>query len=331
MRVVFSGAGAAGIATARFFHHLGVSPENTLMVDSRGVVHDGRGDLTPIKLEFARDTEARTLADALVDADAFVGVSVAGAVTPEMIKTMAPDPLIFALANPDPEITYEDARAARSDALVATGRSDFPNQVNNVLGFPFIFRGSLDVRARGVSEGMKAAAARALAELARQPVPESVLKAYQVDRLGFGRDYLIPKPFDPRVLWTVAPAVAAAATAEGLAGLPLEDVDAYAESLRSRFQASHGLLNTVTNAARTRPMTVVYPHGDDVRLLRAARRVRDEGIGSPVLLGAIEVIEALAERVGIHLDGIEIIDPASEPETSIDTHNSSSNFARRRA
>ena len=315
MRVVFSGAGAAGIATARFFHHLGVSPENTLMVDSRGVVHDGRGDLTPIKLEFARDTEARTLADALVGADAFVGVSVAGAVTPEMIKTMAPDPLIFALANPDPEITYEDARAARSDALVATGRSDFPNQVNNVLGFPFIFRGSLDVRARGVSEGMKAAAARALAELARQPVPESVLKAYQVDRLGFGRDYLIPKPFDPRVLWTVAPAVAAAATAEGLAGLPLEDVEAYAESLRSRFQASHGLLNTVTNAARTRPMTVVYPHGDDVRLLRAARRVRDEGIGSPVLLGAIEVIEALAERVGIHLDGIEIIDPTSEPET----------------
>ena len=199
--------------------------------------------------------------------------------------------------------------------MVATGRSDFPNQVNNVLGFPFIFRGSLDVRATGVSEGMKAAAAGALAELARQPVPESVLKAYQVDRLGFGRDYLIPKPFDPRVLWTVAPAVAAAATAEGLAGLPLADVDAYAEQLRSRFQASHGLLNTVTAAARTRPMRVVYPHGDDIRLMRAARRVKDEGIGSPVLLGDVDVINALAEKVGIALDGIEIIDPSHETET----------------
>ncbi|MCA1734997.1 MAG: NADP-dependent malic enzyme [Actinobacteria bacterium] len=315
MRVVFSGAGAAGIATARFFHHLGVSPENTLMVDSRGVVHDGRSDLTSIKLEFARDTEARTLADALVDADAFVGVSVAGAVTPEMVKSMADNPLIFALANPDPEITYEDARSSRPDAIVATGRSDFPNQVNNVLGFPFIFRGCLDVRARGVNEDMKVAAARALADLARQPVLESVLKAYRVDRLEFGRDYLIPKPFDPRVLWHVAPAVAAAATAAGLAGLPLVDVDAYAEELRSRFQASHGLLNTAIAAARTKPMKVVYPHGDDVRLLRAARRVLDEGIGSPVLLGNLEAIQRIATGVGINLDGIEIVDPATETET----------------
>ena len=315
MRVVFSGAGAAGIATARFFHSLGVNPENTLMVDSRGVVHTDRDDLTPIKSEFARTTTARTLAEALRDADAFVGVSVAGAVKEEMIEAMAPDPLIFALANPDPEITYDAARATRPDAVVATGRSDYPNQVNNVLGFPFIFRGSLDVRAQGVSEGMKVAAARALADLARQPVPESVLKAYQMVKLGFGRDYLIPKPFDPRVLWTVAPAVAEAATREGIAGLPLADVEAYADELRARFQSSHGLLNTVTAAARTRPMRVVYPHGDDVRIMRAARRVLDEGIGSPVLLGAEERINELADELGIDLGGIDLVDPSKEVET----------------
>ncbi len=312
MKVVFSGAGAAGIATARFFQHLGVRSENTLMVDSRGVVHSEREDLTPIKLEFARETKARSLADALRDADAFVGVSVAGAVSEEMVETMAPDPLIFALANPDPEISYEAARSARPDALVATGRSDFPNQVNNVLGFPFIFRASLDVRARGVSEGMKVAAAQALADLARQPVPDAVLKAYQAVRLGFGRDYLIPKPFDPRVLWTVAPAVAKAASDEGLAGLPLLDVESYAEGLRSRFQASYGLLSSVTAAARTRPMRVVYPHGDDVRIMRAARRVLDEGIGSPVLLGEKSRIEAVASELGLNLDGIELIDPKTQ-------------------
>ncbi|HEY7564776.1 MAG TPA: phosphate acyltransferase [Acidimicrobiia bacterium] len=312
MKVVFSGAGAAGIATARFFHHLGVRPENTLMVDSRGVVHSQRDDLTEIKMGFARETPTRSLAEALVDADAFVGVSVGGAVTEDMVAAMAPLPLIFALANPDPEITYEAAKRTRPDAIVATGRSDFPNQVNNVLGFPFIFRGSLDVRATGVSEGMKVAAAQALADLARQPVPEAVLKAYQVDRLAFGADYLIPKPFDPRVLWTVAPAVAAAATEEGLAARPLVDLDAYREELRSRFGASHGLLSTVTTAARVRPMRVVYPHGDDVRIMRAARRVKDEGIGSPVLLGDVGLIRELATEVGMSLDGVELIDPNSQ-------------------
>ncbi|MEX2624937.1 MAG: NADP-dependent malic enzyme [Acidimicrobiia bacterium] len=315
VKVVFSGAGAAGIATARFFQHLGVRPENTVMVDSRGVVHLGRDDLTPIKAEFARETKERTLADALVGADAFVGVSVAGAVTPEMIEPMAAAPMIFALANPDPEISYEEARRIRPDALVATGRSDYPNQVNNVLGFPFIFRGALDVRATGVSEGMKVAAAQALATLARQEVPEVVLKAYRLDRLGFGPDYLIPKPFDPRVLWTVAPAVAAAATAEGLAMVPLADPPAYAEELRSRFQASHGLINTVTALARTKPQRVVYPHGDDVRILRSARRVLDEGIGSPVLLGDVGLIREMSSELGISLDGIETISPESELQT----------------
>ncbi|MCZ6662138.1 MAG: hypothetical protein O6951_04345, partial [Actinobacteria bacterium] len=223
-RVVFAGAGAAGIASARFFIELGVSPENILMSDSRGVIHSERDDINEIKRKFAVETDARTLADALKGADVFVGVSVAGTVTKEMVQSMADSPIVFALANPDPEISYPDAKAARDDVIMATGRSDYPNQVNNVLGFPFIFRGALDVRARGVSEGMKIAAARALAELARQPVPDAVLRAYGLDRLQFGPDYLIPKPFDSRVLWTVAPAVAVKAIEEGLARKPFEDL-----------------------------------------------------------------------------------------------------------
>ena len=312
VKVVFSGAGAAGVATARFFLGMGVNRDNILMVDSKGVIHDQRDDLTDIKLEFARSTEARTLADALVGADAFVGVSVAGAMTKEMVASMADSPLVFALANPDPEISYEDAREARADAIIATGRSDYPNQVNNVLGFPFIFRGALDVRATGVSEGMKIAAARALADLAREPVPESVLKAYGLDRLAFGPDYLIPKPFDSRVLWTVAPAVAQAASDEGLAREPISDVIAYGEALRARFQSTYSLVQAVTVRAKRRPKTVVYPHGDDLRIVRAARRVLDEGIGNPVLLGDTGVIRELSSELGIDLEGIQVIDPVTD-------------------
>ncbi len=310
--VVFSGAGAAGIATARFFQEFGLRPENLLMLDSKGVIHTGRDDLTDLKREFARDTDARTLADALVGADAFVGVSVGGTVTQDMVRSMADTPIIFALANPDPEITYDDAKEARPDAIVATGRSDYPNQVNNVLGFPFIFRGALDVRSRGVSEGMKVAAARALAEMAKLPVPDSVLRAYGLDRLGFGPDYLIPKPFDPRVLWIVAPAVAKAATDEGLAREPLTDVEAYTQALRARFQASAGLLRIVTGRAKKSPKTVVYPHGGDLRIIRAARRVLDEGIGNPVLLGDTGVIRELSAELGISIDGMRIVDPVTE-------------------
>jgi malate dehydrogenase (oxaloacetate-decarboxylating)(NADP+) len=313
-RVVVAGAGAAGVATARFFLALGVLREHLLLVDSRGVIHVGRDDLAPPKPEFARDTPLRTLADALVGADAFLGVSVGGTVTAEMVRSMADRPLVFALANPTPEIGYEEAKRARPDALVATGRSDFPNQVNNVLGFPFIFRGALDVRARQVSEGMKIAAARALAELARRPVPESVLKAYDLDRLSFGPEYLIPKPFDPRVLWSVAPAVAAAAVEEGLARLPLDDLDAYRDELRSRFQASYGLLQSVTGRARQRPLQVVYPHGEDVRIVRAARRVLDEGIAHPVLLGDAGIIGELSTELGIGLAGITVLDPATQDD-----------------
>jgi malate dehydrogenase (oxaloacetate-decarboxylating)(NADP+) len=311
-RVVFAGAGAAGVASARFFIEMGVDPANILMIDSRGVIHSDRDDLSDIKREFAVDTDARSLEDAMAGADAFVGVSVAGTVTKEMVKSMADDPIVFALANPDPEISYPDAKAARDDVIMATGRSDYPNQVNNVLGFPFIFRGALDVRARGVSEKMKLAAADALAELAREPVPDSVLRAYDLDQLSFGPEYLIPKPFDPRVLWKVAPAVAKAAMEEGLARVIIEDFDEYRAALQTRFRASHALINAITTRAMKAPKRVAYPHADDVRIIRAARRVADEGIASPVLLGDVDLIGELAEAAGLSLEDMEVVDPTSE-------------------
>jgi malate dehydrogenase (oxaloacetate-decarboxylating)(NADP+) len=307
--VVLSGAGAAGIACAKFFVELGVKQENMILCDSRGVVYEGRTEgMNPYKEAFAAKTEARTLADALVGADTFVGVSVAGAVTPEMVKSMADRPIIFALANPDPEIPYDEARQARPDAIVATGRSDFPNQVNNVLGFPFIFRGALDVRASGISEGMKVAAAEALARLTKEPVSEVVLDAYQLDHLAFGPDYVIPKPFDPRVLWYVAPKVAMAATEEGIATQPLVDEESYREELKARFQASYGLMHGVTVKARQHPRRVVYPNAADDRILRAARRVADEKIATPILIDPAADIERLATEMEVPLHGIEIID-----------------------
>jgi len=308
-KLVVNGAGAAGIACAKFFLELGVKKGNLILCDSRGVIHEGRTEgMNPYKAAFARDIEARTLADALEGADAFVGVSVAGAVTPEMVKSMADQPIIFALANPDPEISFDDARRARSDAIVATGRSDFPNQVNNVLGFPFLFRGALDVRAASITEGMKVAAATALAELTKEPVSEVVLDAYQLDHLAFGPDYIIPKPFDPRVLWYVAPTVAMAATRDGIAAQPLIDEEAYREELKARFQASYGLMHTVTVKARQLPRRVVYPNAADDRIIRAARRVADEKIATPILLAPVADIERLAGEMEVPLHGIEMID-----------------------
>ncbi len=308
--VVVAGAGAAGVATARFFIGLGVDPQKLMMTDSRGVIHTNRDDLTGVKQEFAVDTDARTLADALAGADAFVGVSVAGTVTQDMVRSMADDPIVFALANPDPEITYPDAVSARSDVIMATGRSDFPNQVNNVLGFPFIFRGALDVRSTGVSEGMKIAAARSLAALAKEPVLDAVLRAYDLDQLEFGREYLIPKPFDPRVLWTVAPAVAEASVNEGLARAPIDDFDEYRDALQARFSASHGIISALRTRAQKEPKRVVYPHAEDIRILRAARRATDNGIGRAVLVGSARSIEELAEAGNISLDGLTVIDPS---------------------
>jgi malate dehydrogenase (oxaloacetate-decarboxylating)(NADP+) len=309
-KVVVAGAGAAGVACARFFFELGVDPANLLMTDQKGVIHAGRDGLNEIKQGFAVETDARTLEDAMEGADAFIGVSAAGIVSKEMVRSMAADPIVFALANPDPEITYPDAKSAREDVIMATGRSDYPNQVNNVLGFPFIFRGALDVRSKGVSEAMKVAASSALAELAREPVPDSVLRAYDLEALAFGPDYLIPKPFDPRVLWKVAPAVAQAAMDEGLARAPIEDMETYKMELQARFRASHVLINAITTKAMEQPKRVAYPHADDVRILRAARRVSDEGIASPVLLGPASRIEEIADMSGISLDGMEVIDPS---------------------
>ena len=285
------------------------------MLDSKGVIHSERDDLDEIKEEFAVETDARTLEDAFRGADAFVGVSVAGTVSKEMVQAMAENPIVFALANPDPEITYGDAMDARPDVIMATGRSDYPNQVNNVLGFPFIFRGALDVRSRGVSEKMKVAAAEGLAALAREPVPDSVLRAYDLDQLSFGPEYLIPKPFDSRVLWTVAPAVAQAAIDEGLARQSIEDFDVYRDELRARFQASYGLISAITTKAVAQPKRVAYPHGADLRLIRAARRVADEGIATPILVGDPGEISDLAASAGISLEGTETIDPSAEAET----------------
>ncbi len=311
MKVVILGAGAAGVATGHFLIRLGFDPERVLMVDSRGVLHTSRTDLNPYKKEFARRTDARTLTEALVGADALIGLAQAGLVKPHMLEPMNPQPVIFALANPDPEIPYHDAKRVRPDAFVGTGRSDFPNQVNNVLGFPFIFRGALDVRATAVSEGMKVAAAEALAVLAREPVAEAVLEAYQLKELSFGPDYLIPKPFDPRVLTTVAPAVAVAATEEGLARLPC-NLDEYRQQLSARLRPSQGLIQAVTIRARQHPAKVVFPYGDDLRLVRAARRVLDERLGHPILLADRGVVSELSRELGISLDGITVIDPISQ-------------------
>ena len=312
IRVVVSGAGAAAIACIEFFTTLGVRKENVCLVDSRGVVHEGRTDLNEHKRRFAGpDTGARTLADAMNGADMFLGLSVGGVVTPAMVESMADRPIIFALANPDPEIDYPDARAARPDALVATGRSDYPNQVNNVLGFPYIFRGALDVRATSISESMKVAAARALARLAHEPVPEAVVSAYGGKSFRFGPDYLIPKPFDPRVLWWVAPAVARAAMDSGVARQNI-DIEEYCERLTRRSGgAAYSIMRNVVRAAKGDPKRIVFAEAHNLRILRAVQTILDEGIARPILLGRPDLIEAQCREAELELfdRGIEIIDP----------------------
>jgi len=313
VRVVFSGAGAAAIATAAHYERLGVRHENIVMCDRAGVIHAGRtNDMDPYKARFKNDTNARTVTDALVGADVFVGLSVAGAVTGAMIATMAEKPIIFALANPVPEILPNAVRAVRSDAIVATGRSDYPNQVNNVLGFPFIFRGALDARATEVNEEMKMAATRALAALAKEEVPESVAALYGLRSVKFGPDYLIPFPFDPRVLLWVAPAVAWAAVASGVAKT-FVDVEDYRDQLEARLGRARGLIRGIINRAVRDPKRIVFPEGEERKILRAARIIIDDGIGYPILLGNRDVIERTANAAGISLDELEIEDPATSP------------------
>jgi malate dehydrogenase (oxaloacetate-decarboxylating)(NADP+) len=314
VRVVFSGAGAAGIACAKLYERLGVLRKNITLVDTKGVVFKGRTvGMNPYKEYFAVETEHRTLAEAMKGADVFAGVSVKDLLTRDMIRSMADLPIVFAMANPDPEITYEEATAARSDIIVATGRSDYPNQVNNVLGFPFIFRGALDVRASAINDEMKIAAVQALATLAKEDVPDSVLKAYGGSRIEFGKDYIIPKPFDPRVLLWEAPAVAKAAMASGVARQPIGDFEAYRDSLEARLGKSREVMRFFIHRARSAPKRIVFPEGEEDRILRAAQVLLDEEIAAPILLGSRTRIGQRARELGLDLVGAEFVNPGKAP------------------
>ena len=313
IKVVFNGAGASAISCASHYVNLGVRRENITMCDTKGVIYEGRTEhMNAYKARFAAKTEARTLAEALAGADVFFGLSSGGAVTPEMVKGMAPNPIIFALANPDPEIAYDVALAARPDAIVATGRSDYPNQVNNVLGFPFIFRGALDVRATTINDDMKLAATRALASLAKEDVPDSVLRAYGVERLEFGREYIIPKPFDPRVLIWEASAVAEAAMRSGVAQQPV-DLKQYREALERRLGRAYETMRGMMNKARRSPRRVVFTEGEQPKILRACQILVDEKIAEPILLGSRELIQSRIAELHLHLNGVQIIEPARFP------------------
>ena len=309
VKVVYSGAGAAGIACAKLYCSLGVNPDNLLMVDSKGVMYEGRGDnFNKYKAEFVRKTNCRTLADAMKGADIFVGVSVADTVTGEMVKTMNDNPIIFAMANPNPEITYEEACKARNDLIIATGRSDYPNQVNNVLGFPFIFRGALDVHATAINEDMKIAAVKALANLAKEDVPEEVARAYGGDHFKFGREYIIPKPFDSRILEWEASAVAQAAIDSGVARNTI-DMEKYRVSLAHRVGKGRIIMQVITDKAKKSPKKVVYPEGNSLRIIKAAHIAVTQELARPVLLGSVEGIRKVAEEHEVDMTGIEIIDP----------------------
>ena len=312
--VVVSGAGAAAIACARFYEVLGVPHTNFLFVDTKGVVYKGRKEgMNPYKERYAQETDARTLADAMRGADVFLGLSGKGLVSKDMVRSMADRPIVFAMANPDPEISYEDAIDARSDVIMATGRSDTPNQVNNVLGFPFIFRGALDVRATTINEEMKLAAAHALAELARQPVPHNVSTAYGGQRFEFGREYIIPKPFDPRVLEWEALAVAKAACDSGVAQQPITDWGAYRERLQGMTSRSVEVMHTIRAKAQREKRRVVFTEGASLRVAEACLEILSEGLAQPILLGRPDVIIRQLERVGLDPAAVTIVDPETSP------------------
>lgn len=310
VRIVINGAGASGIAIAKFYVRLGVKKENIIMCDSRGVIYKGREEgMNPYKEEFAQDTKLRTLKEAMKGADVFIGVSVANVVSKEMIASMNERPIVFAMANPDPEIRYEDAISVRNDLIMATGRSDYPNQVNNVLGFPFIFRGALDVRATAINEEMKVAAAHALAELAKQDVPDSVIRAYGGKKIKFGPDYIIPKPLDPRVLIWEASAVAKAAMESGVARKHI-DIEEYKEQLEARLGKHREIMRIFINKAKTQPKRIVFPEGNEEKILRACQIIIDEGIAHPILLGNKEAITNKIKELELDiLDKVEIIEP----------------------
>ncbi|HKL48633.1 MAG TPA: NADP-dependent malic enzyme, partial [Desulfuromonadales bacterium] len=310
VKMVINGAGAAGVACANLAISLGIDKDNVILCDSKGVIYKGRTEgMNEYKERLAADTPTRTLEDAMVGADIFFGVSVKGAVTPEMLKSMAKDPVVFAMANPDPEISPPDAKEIRSDVIIGTGRSDFNNQVNNVLCFPFLFRGALDTHASAITDEMKVAAVQALADLAKEDVPDSVRKAYGGDEIKFGREYLIPKPFDPRVLLHVAPAVALAAVQSGVARRPITDMVKYRESLEALQGRSKEVMRTLINKAKAAPKRIVFPEGEEDKVLRAAQILVDEQIATPILLGGEIEIKERISSLGLDLSGVEIIDP----------------------
>ncbi len=311
IKVVFSGAGASGIACAKFYETLGVKPQNIRLVDTKGVVFKGRREgMNKYKDYFVVETDDRTLADAMKDADVFCGVSVKDLVTKEMIKSMADKPIVFAMANPDPEIPYPDAVSVRDDIIMGTGRSDYPNQVNNVLGFPFIFRGALDVRATQINDEMKIAAAMSLAALAKEDIPDSVIRAYGGKKIEFGKEYIIPKPLDPRVLLWEAPAVAKAAVESGVARIQIKDFEAYRDQLEARLGKSREVMRLFIHQAKKSPKKIVFPEGEEIKILRAANIVQDENIAQPILLGDPKTIKQKAVQIGIDLEGITIINPS---------------------
>jgi len=312
VRFVINGAGAAAVACIKLYVALGAKPENFIVFDKDGVLHKDRKDLEEDRLVFAISKSDVTLTKAMVDADVFVGLSVGNVVTPEMVKSMAKKPIVFAMANPDPEITYDAATAVRDDLIMATGRSDFPNQVNNVLGFPFIFRGALDVRATQINEAMKLAAVRALAGLAKTPVPDIVNMAYNEKTISFGSRYIIPKPFDPRLLSTVAPAVAKAAIESNVAQINIENWDTYAIELNKRLGLDNQLIRVLGSKARSDPRRLVFAEADNIKILKVAQLLFDEGAAYPILLGNKERIRATAAANKIDIEEFPIVDPRSE-------------------
>jgi malate dehydrogenase (oxaloacetate-decarboxylating)(NADP+) len=309
VKIVVNGAGASAISCAKLYQSMGAKPENILMLDSKGVIRSDRDDLSSHKRLFARDTKLETLEDAMKGADVFLGLSTGNIVSQDMVKSMADNPVVFALANPEPEIPYNKAMAARKDIIMATGRSDNPNQVNNVLGFPFIFRGALDVRAKAINEEMKLAAVHALAELAKETVPDEVNEAYNMRGLSFGRDYIIPKPLDFRLITSVAPAVAEAAIKSGVARTEIKDWDKYREDLRRRLGLDNKLVSSIVQRAKSDPQRVVFAEADHYKILKAAQIISDEGIAEPILLGKKEKIESMADEFAIEISDLEIIDP----------------------
>lgn len=312
VKFVVNGAGAAAVACMKLYISLGAKRENFRVFDSKGLIHETRTDLDELKKEFIASGKNVTLTEGMKDADVFIGLSKGGVISADMIKSMAKNPIVFAMANPDPEISYEDATAARKDVIMATGRSDYPNQVNNVLGFPYIFRGALDVRATQINEAMKLAAVKALAELAKTPVPDIVNMAYNEKNISFGEHYIIPKPLDPRLLSTVAPAVAKAAMESGVAKNPITDWQAYENNLNSRLGLDNQVMRVLGNKARKDPKRIVFAEADNLKILKAAQLIFDEGIGYPILLGDENKIRTIADANGVDIDDLPIFDPRSD-------------------